>query len=237
MITQTMNDSEKYFEAFRVVRKAYSLYEKVLREVAERFARGTRFPYYIHYDFEDNGNNWRLLFFCRSKEHKRKKLFMSMAYTTYTVEKRKKDGNCGKGILFFSPRDLYNYVETKDPDSIGFTVIADITPHAINRYTERYLRPRGMELSLDKKVENILYRWRWFDINGDFASQKYSKDTITAYDVFMKDGGVLRGQILNNICLRFFTYISDDMLFDNQRETQENMMKEYMQLKREGMKI
>lgn len=60
---------------------------------------------------------------------------------------------------------------------------------------------------------------------------------MTAYNVFMKDGGVLRGQILNNICLRFFTYIFDDMLFDNQRQTQENMMKEYMQLKREGMKI
>lgn len=118
---------------------------------------------------------------------------------------------------------------------MGF--ICDITPHAFNRYTERYLKPKGLELDFDRKVENMLLRWKWFDIIGDKSSDKYTKDTITSYDVFMQGGGMLRGQVLNGLNMRFFTYVSEDMYYSNQKERQEKIFQEYHQLRREGMFI
>lgn len=72
MIIQNMTDKEKFNEAFRVVDKTKSLFDNVLEDITDKFKRGNRFPYFIRYAFEDHGNNWRLVFMCRSKEQKKK---------------------------------------------------------------------------------------------------------------------------------------------------------------------
>ena len=47
---------------------------------------------------------------------------------------------------------------------------------------------------------------------------------------------MLRGQIVNNLLLRFTTYVSPDMMFDNQLKRQQEMMREHWEWKRTGLK-
>jgi hypothetical protein len=51
----------------------------------------------------------------------------------------------------------------------------------------------------------------------------------------MKDGGILRGYITDEMMLRFFSYISDDMLYENQKEWQEKMNNEYLRWVNDGV--
>ena len=74
----------------------------------------------------------------------------------------------------------------------------------------------------------------YFDVGGDEYSQKHNDKGILAYDVFLKGGGMLRGQMSNPIYVKFFTYVSDDQLYENQRETQQKISNEYYSLLREG---
>lgn len=247
MILQNMNDEEKFHEAFRVVEKTKRLFDSVMDDVSDRFSRGTRFPYFIRYAFEDNGNPWRLVFMCRSKEQKKRKSFFTFCYTTYSIEKAPKDMspkdlkhgkniNCGKGVLWFDPNGLYHYLR-QTPGNHGLGCVVDITPHAFNRYTERYLKPKGLQLEFDQKVENIMNRWRWCDTEGDKSSRKYTKDVLSSYDIFMQGGGMLRGQILNMTSMRFFTYVSEDMYYSNQLERQKDTLREYQKIKNRGVKV
>jgi hypothetical protein len=66
------------------------------------------------------------------------------------------------------------------------------------------------------------------------VQKKHLSDGGLPYDVYLRGGGMLRGKLYNNIMLRLFTYVADDQLFDNQRERQEEMTKEYYQFKRKG---
>lgn len=231
-----MNDEEKFHEAFRAVERAKRVFDNVMEDVTDRFSRGTHFPYFNRYVFEDNGNTWHLVFMCRSKEQKKKKAFFTFCYTTYSIEKPKHDINCGKGILWFDPNGLWHFLH-RSPGRHGMGCVIDITPHAFNRYTERYLKPKGLSLEFDKKVENILYRWKWYDMEGDKSSKKYTQDVISSYDVFMTGGGMLRGQILDNLTMRFFTYVSEDMYYSNQLERQEEKFKEYQRIKNESVRV
>ena len=247
MILQNMTDKEKFNEAFRVVDKTKNLFDNVLEDVTDKFRRGNRFPYFIRYAFEDHGNNWRLVFMCRSKEQKKKKAFFSFCYTTYNIEKSPKDMspkelkhgkdiNCGKGVLWFDPNGLWHYLHGSSGNH-GLGCVVDITPHAFNRYTERYLKPKGLQLEFDQKVESIMNRWRWCDIIGDKSSQKYTKNVLSSYDIFMQGGGMLRGQILNMTSMRFFTYVSEDMYYSNQLERQEETLREYQKVKHRKVNV
>ena len=212
MILQNMTDKEKFYEAIRVAEKTKNLFDNVLDDVMDKFRRGQRFPYFIRYAFEDHGNNWRLVFMCRSKEQKKKKAFFSFCYTTYNIEKSPKDMgpkdlkhgkdiNCGKGILWFDPNGLWHY---------------------LHHY---------------QKVESIMNRWRWCDVVGDKSSQKYTKNVLSSYDIFMQGGGMLRGQILDMLSMRFFTYVSEDMYYSNQLERQEETLREYRRVKNHKVNI
>ncbi len=237
MILQTMNDDEKFYEAFRIVNKAKEVWEANKKNAFGRFLRGSHFPYFIHTDFEDNGNKWRIIYMCKSKNYKKKKCFFSLCYTTYSIEKKKKNGNGGKGILWFDPSGLWHHTYTNDGKDHGFGFICDIIPHAFNRYTERFLTPRGLELSFDRKVEDLMYRWKWFDVVGDKSSKKYVSEKGMSYDVFIQGGGMLRGQILDPLTMRLFTFVSEDMYFANQKDRQETMLREYQLMKYNGARI
>jgi hypothetical protein len=240
MVLHTMNDEEKGWEAFRIYPTAIDLYEQYKDRIWEKFRKGTKFPYVQRIAFEDDRRNrWIMVILCKSKKAARKGQFWSFCYTTYEIQKKrndgtnKYDGNTGKGILGIDPFGMKVRV---NGGTYGLGMIIDIVPHAMNRYTERYLKPKGLEnIEFERKVENMILRWRHFDVMGDKSSDNNKDKGIAPYDVFMSDGGILRGYIVDEVMIRFFSYVSDDMMYDDQKEWQEEMNSEYFKWKSSGM--
>jgi hypothetical protein len=170
---------------------------------------------------------------------KKKKMFGILAYITYDVPRKRKENdlNAGKGVLFFEPysmRDMLHKKPVKRPPAVY-----DIVPHAFNRYTQRYLKPKGLDgIEFAKKFENMMVRWQWFDISadlfGDKNAEKHANDGLCPYDVVMNGGGLLRGFIVNEMLVRFNTYIDKESMYDNQIERHDEMVSEYYQMKRTG---
>ena len=240
MILQTMNDEEKAYELIRATNWLCNICDDVHKKVIEKFKKGTRFPYFQRYCATDDKNNhWTILFYCRSKAMKKSKAYGVLAYITYDVPRKQKEnyGNAGKGLMFFDPlcmRDMINGKEVKRP-----TAVFDIVPHAFNRYTQRYLKPKYLDsMEFAKKFENMLTRWQWFDVAadlfGDKNAKKHADDGLCPYDVVMNGGGLLRGSIINNLLVRFYTYIDKDSMFNDQIERYDEMISEYSHLKRMG---
>lgn len=234
-----MNDDEKAFEAFRMTSWLCGVFDDCSPLVVDRFRRGTRFPYFQRTCVtDDKGNRWTLLFYILNKSQKKKGMYYTLAYTTYDIPRKHKedDVNAGRGCLIFDPFQMKNRIENTGTRT---SVIVDIVPHAFNRYTERYLRPLGRgDIEFGYKVEDMLKRWQWFDVCadlfGDKNAEKNKGGNICPYDVIMRGGGMLRGQIVSEVLLRFTTYVSEDMMFENQQERQEAMRSEYFKLKRDG---
>ena len=240
MLLPTMNDEEKGWEAYRVYPLAKEVYDNYRPIVMDKFRRGTKFPYFQRVVFKDDRNNeWVMTFLCKSKANRKNGPIWLMCHTVYEIQKKKSDGtnmydgNTGKGIIAFDPIGLYNRVEKNSEKGMG--MILDIVPHAFNRYTERYLKPLGKEnIEFQRKVESIISRWLHFDIMGD-PHDNYDDKGILAYDVFMNGGGMLRGQVVDGMLIRFFTYVNEEMMYDNQLERQTEMHREYHKWKREGL--
>lgn len=240
MILPTMNDDEKTYEAFRMTTWLCDCMDEWKPKVIERFRKGTKFPYFQRGKVtDDKGNEWICLFYILTKSQKKKGVFYTVAYTVYDIPRKYKenDANCGKGVLMLDP-----YAMQRKIDGVGIqnAVVTDIVPHAFNRYTQRYLKPIGKEnIEFGYKVESMLKRWQWFDISadifGDKNAEKHMEGNICPYDVIMRGGGMLRGQIVNSMLLRFTTYVSEEMMFDNQVERHDEMVKEYMRFKRKGL--
>lgn len=238
MILPTMNDDEKAFEAFRMTSWLSECYQEWKAQIEDRFSRGTKFPYIQRGSVVDDKNNkWVFLFICPSKEMKKRRIYKTMAYTTYDIPRKRKeyDVNAGKGCLMFDPLAMKSCIDGKSR-----CMIMDIVPHAINRYTERYLKPLGKEnIEFGLKLENMLLRWQWFDISADLHCDKnaetHKKGNICPYDVIMRGGGILRGQVVNEMMIRFTTYVGKDMMFDNQIKRQNEMVGEYYRMKSEGL--
>ena len=72
------------------------------------------------------------------------------------------------------------------------------------------------------------------DLYGDKNAEKHANDGICPYDVVMSGGGLLRGSIVNEMLVRFNTYIDKDSMFHNQLERHDEMISEYYQMKRTG---
>ena len=240
MILPTMNDEEKIFEVVRMSDWLCNICDDVREQVVEKFRKGTRFPYFQRYCATDDKNNlWTILFYVKNKEMKKKKMFGTLAYITYDIPRKRKENdlNAGKGVLFFDPfsmSDMLHKRPLKRPSAVY-----DIVPHAFNRYTQRYLKTKGLDgIEFAKKFENMMVRWQWFDISadlyGDKNAEKHANDGLCPYDVVMRGGGLLRGFIVNEMLIRFNTYIDKDSMFDNQIERHDEMISEYFQMKRTG---
>lgn len=240
MILPTMNDEEKGWEAFRIYPTAISLYEECREEIWEKFQKGTRFPYFQRIAFDDDRRNrWIITIMCKSRKAMKKRHFWFFCYTVYEIEKKKKnganklDGNTGKGILLIDPFGIKSRVKG---GKSGLGMVIDIVPHAFNRYTERYLKPKGLkDIEFERKVESIILRWKHFDVVGDESSKRNTDKGLSPYDVFMTDGGILRGYIVDETLIRFFSYVSDDMMYSDQKEWQDKMNKEYFEWANKGL--
>lgn len=239
MVLSTMNDDEKAFEAFRIYTIAIDAYEHFGRDIWEKFKKGTKFPYFqrIYFD-DDRRNKWVMSILCKSKKEMKKGHFWCFCYTTYEIQKKKSngtnkyDGNTGKGIIAIDPFAMKN---RSNGVNIGMGAVIDITPHAFNRYTQRYLKPKGLEnIDFIKKVENIILRWRHFDVMGDESSNKHNDKGIAPYDVFMTGGGILRGYVVNEMLVRFFSYVSEDMMYKDQKDWQDKINSEYFRWLNQG---
>lgn len=242
MILPTMTDEERVYEAVRTAHWLCSCFADFKEEIIDKYRRGTRFPYFQRILLEDDKRNeWWFTCLCPSKEHRKKMLFMTFAYTIYDVppKRTEKRSNAGKGVLVFDPMAMKKYMDTKSREA--GSMVTDITPHALNRYTERYLKPAGKEgLEVQRKVESIMQRWMHFDLCADLAgdknTKKHKEDGICPIDITMRGGGMFRGCIVNNLLIRLMTYVADDMMYDNQKERQQEMLNEYLDWKRRGIR-
>lgn len=236
MILQTMSDDNKTFEAFRIVNIAYNTYMEYGEEILKRFKKGTKFPYFNRVVFDDDrGNRWHVIFECQSKKFAKKNLMRSFCYTIYNVFGKK--GNSGKGVMLFDTCQMYDWVNNRE-ETDRMATFMDIVPHAFNRFTERYLKPLGKDnVEFERKVELLMSNWLYFDVGGDKSSEKHTDKGEYPYDVFMKNGGILRGNVVNDILIRFFTFVSKDMLFDEQTEWHKEMQSELWSARRRGIII
>ena len=235
-----MNDEEKTFEVVRMCDWLCDICDDVHEQVVERFKKGTRFPYFQRCRAKDDKNNeWTILFYMKNKGMKKKKTFGILAYITYDIPRKRKENdlNSGKGIMFFDPYSMRNVMHGNQVERMS--AVYDIVPHAFNRYTQRYLKTKNLDgIEFARKFENMITRWTWFDVEadmyGDNNAEKHTHDGICPYDVVMSGGGLLRGVIVNNLLVRFNTYIDKDSMFDNQLERQDEMISEYHKMKRKG---
>lgn len=242
MIVPTMNDTDKTFEAVRVCHILEGIMRVMKYEASEKFRKATKYPYILRFDYtDDRMNKWRILFILENKWYKKKKLFRTMAYTTYEVPpKREKNYlNAGKGVLLYDPPAMSQYIKNINNPDGKMAAVCDIVPHAINRFTEKALKPEGKgNLEFHKKVEELILRWRHFDVSadlyGDKSSLKHKDEGICPYDLVMSDGGMLRGQIVDNFMVRLFTYVGKDDLYEDQQERYDDMMRERAEWLRQG---
>ena len=236
MILPNMTDDEKCFEAFRVTPMADSILQDNRKMILDKFRRGTKFPYTQRFSFDDDRHNrWYIVVACRSKKAFKKDCFTIICYTIYEVYKRKADGNSGKGIIFFDPTKNIDYIrasEEQRKDMVG-AMYYEVVPHCFNRYRQRYLAPKGLDgIDFYKQVESVINHIKHFDVMGDESANKHGEYPI---DMIMDDGGLLRGQFINNCFTRFYTYVSREMLFENQEENSKAMLKEYYEWVRKGI--
>lgn len=233
MILPTMNDYEKTYEAFRMSENIFAIAREHEESILDRFRRGSRFPYFNRIAWtDDKANQWFITFMCKSKKDAKIGKFWVLAYTIYEIPKLKKDSNGGKGVIAYDPYMMHRrYTGEKVA-----TVFWDFVPHAINRYTERYLKPRELDnIELQRKVENIISRWWHFDVMGDKSSEKHKDKGSYPYDLYTHGGGMFRGNIVSEMLVRFFTYVADDMMFDSQKERQQQMNRERFRFKKDGI--
>lgn len=235
MILPTMDDNDVAYEAFRVYDWLCDIFDELRPKVSLKFSKGTRYPYFQKYGItDDKQNDWVLVFYQLSKEMRRKKVYRLMAYTIYDIPPKRKENNInsGKGCIMFDP---FRIRAQKQGLNIS-AMIYDFTPHAINRYTERYLSSIGKgNIAFEYKVESILQRWAWYDTSAkDLNTQKHDDESTVPYDLILHKGGMFRGRWLNLFLVRFATYIDNSMLFDTQTERQTEMFKEYWKEKANG---
>ena len=196
------------------------------------------FPYYNRYIVDDGRNNkWHLVYFCPSKAYRKKRLSLHYLYTVYEIFPTHKENqsNYGKGVLLIFPSHVQKYCMERLLNGNSNTIppVLDIVPHAINRYTERYLNPRGIiDFNIHNKVENIMSRFQHVDtesdLHGDKSSQKYVKDGVTPFDFVFRDGGMLRGSCyVYKTYIQLYTYVDASMMYDNQIERGKEIMNDY----------
>ena len=242
MLLPNMTDEEKCREAFMSIPDVTGLIDEKLPIITDKYMRATHFPYFQRFAITDKRHNeWYILCLMPTKGLRRRRKFVSLAYTIYDFPRghKEENKNAGKGVFMYNPEGMRIALETIHNEDPYFSAFMDVIPHAIHRFTERYLVPNGLtEISIHKKVEFLLKDWRHFDVapdlHGDKSSVKHKEDGICPYDVIMKNGGILRGQFVDNLLIRFFTYISKDDLFDNQAERHAEMMAERAAMRANG---
>ena len=243
MVLPTMTGDEKVYEAIRTVEIIGNKLNQVSYDVTEKFRKATRYPYILRFDVgDDRRNTWRLLCILPSKAIKKKHLYLTLCYTTYEVPPKRKENNTnsGKGVLLYDPLAMAHYLLHKDDPNVKTAAVMDIVPHAINRFNEKFLKVNGKTgLDIHKKVEQLILRWRHFDVHaiwsGDLSSIKHKDDGLLPYDMIMSEGGMLRGQLISPMLVRMFTYVSKDDLYENQQERHAEMLRERAKWKAEGL--
>lgn len=241
MFLETMNDEEKCFEAFRITPCIMQLHDENIHDVVQRLKKPPYYPYFVRLMWEDDKKNmWTLLYVLPSKEWKKKEKYMFMCYTIYEIraknaKERIEKNNAGKGIFLFNPFAMNDRANQRENSNACFI---DIVPHAFNQFTKRYLEPKGkLPMTFNQKINHMLMGMQHFDVMGDESSMKHTDKGFAPHDIFMRGGGMLRGQYVNEILIRLFTYVGQDMLTDDQLEWQERMTKEYWHWKMKGIYV
>lgn len=244
MILPNFTDVEKEWEAYRICDFAHEATMEHMHRIYNTLKSRKHFPTFESLCFDDDKNNrWFITFHISTKEMaKEGKKIGVFCYTTYDMpQKRCEDQSyAGKGVILFNPLHLYKFGETGKVGEGCY--IMDITPHAINRYTERYLIPNGLAgLDMRRKMEKIMSRCVHFDVsaglNGDISAKKQFEDKgfLSPYDIITKEGGMFRGGMVSSVQMRMYTYISPKMMYENQVRRIMEMTREQRRWVKEGI--
>lgn len=227
-----MSTDEKAYEGFRIHKIAHEWVWELFRQNADKIKHAVKFPYKFAVVKDDGyGNKWTLKLTYATKQEWKKNLTRTWCYTTYRVEKKDEQGNpiydtnTGVGVLLFDPSVSAN---------TSFLAV-DIIPHCINQYRKRHLEPLGRQDDpLDKVVDSIMLRWKHFDVAEEHAIEKHDDKGLLPYNIIMQGGGQMLGNLQSALALTCFTYISNDMMFESQKERQARMMGEWAKWMSDG---
>ena len=222
---------------------SYQVATEYFEEMKNKICSRKHFPTFESICFDDDRmNRWILTFFVPTKKMAKMGRICVRCHTTYDIPPKRCENqtNAGKGVIDFDPILLYQSIHNMRDDSRG-AFIFDYVPHAINRYTDRYLKPNGFNgLEMRKKMEKIYSRYTHFDIdadrNGDISSQKQIQKNgiICPYDIIMKEGGMFRGGIVDNRLIMVYTYVSPSMMYETQTKRATEMTRERYDWEKEG---
>lgn len=233
MLLPTMSTDEKAFEAFRIKNFAHEWARQLHDENEDKVRRAVKFPYKFSVTKKDDyGNTWIVKMVYANKTQWKQRIAHYWCYTTYRITKRDKTGNphydtnTGPGIIAFDP------TVTKNEKFL----VVDIVPHCINQYRKRHLEPLGrQDITLDAVIDSIMLRWKHFDVAEEHAMEKHDDKGLLPYNIIMQGGGQLLGNLSTPVTLILFTYVSPDMMFEDQLERQQCMMTEWSSWQANGI--
>lgn len=237
-----MTDAERAVEILSASKMLMDTMKENQSWAVARLMKWREYPAFARLPVVDDRHNRYLIIYYLTKKMKRKRQMFINCVLPYEIPpNRKEQSNCGKGFYFFNPCAICakcdEYFLTGEYTGSRTLPIYDFTPHALSRYKERYLaKVGGLDLSFEKKIENILGRLTFIDAfsneDGDKNAAKHiNNDTQFSLDIMMRGGGMFRGRNECNVMTRMMTYVSPEMMFENQLERFEKIEKTYYKLR------
>lgn len=234
MILQSMTPEEKVRQMYQL--KPY-VYDNAMTWATRNYntIRRTKvFPTLYTFDREVPGmGTWTMVATAESKANIRKNIIAMSAYQKFHVPNAKDRKNIGTGIFLFEGSD----------DNILFCL--EFSPHCFLRFRQRIIEPKGItQPSFSQLVKRVLAEHhtgmdtttKGFkavrEENGKVRIVKTNEqDRYQGYDnliTYTKNGLFLGMSAADRKYFCYTTFVSNDELFDDQREKQQEMMKERM---------
>lgn len=234
MILQSMTPEEKVKQMQHL--KPY-VYDYAMAWATRNYniIRRTKvFPTMYTFDREVQGmGTWTMVATAESKANIRKNIIAMSAYQKFHVPHAKDRKNIGTGIFLFEGTDD------------GITLCLEFSPHCFLRFRQRMIEPKGITQppfpQLVKRVLAEHHNGMDTTIKGYKAVRDNEEkvrivktdenDRYQGYDnliTYTKNGLFLGMAAAERKYFCYTTFVSNDELFENQREEQQRMMKERM---------
>ena len=232
MILQSMTPEEKVNQMYKI--KPY-VYEYAMAWATRNYniIRRTKvFPTLYTFDRDVPGmGTWTMVATAESKSNIRKNIIAMSAYQKFHVPYAKDKKNIGTGIFLFEGTDD------------GTILCLEFSPHCFLRFRQRMIEPKGItQPPFPQLVKRVLTEHHsgmdttvkgFKAIRDDDGKVKIVKtdehDRYQGYDnliTYTKNGLFLGMAAANRKYFCYTTFVSNDELFDDQRQEQEKMMKE-----------
>lgn len=192
------------------------------------------FPTFYTFErsFEGMGK-WTVIAMAESKATLKKGIINVQGYQTYVVSHAKQEGNNGMGIYLFNPHD---------EDTI---VCSEFPPHYFNQFRKRFVEARGLAQpdfpnlvkmvlrerhdAMDETITDLMLKLDeddrlYYEENEEYNRKAGFKNLIS----YSRNGISLGLSGANRRYFNFTTFVSNEMLKDDQVEAQQHNMKQML---------